>query len=447
MSSCPSPIIPHGAGNKTQVTWGDKLAALEADHQKACQFTKKQVKGLRQALSENDTDAEAVYTDTLLRHPKCLFVAAVAANQKLKPGKRQSLAACRDLAEVFDFSLPLSEVVPVRPIPKGSGGYRIIHNHGLMHRTAQQAINKVLGEHLKPRPFQFTLKGTHAAIYHARAMIGAGYIYAARLDIKDYYSSFSAEALINGLPIPQDVVAHAVIGRHMKVCIDKGSKTRGYLNGQYASLAQSLLPLARQGVPTGSATSSVVSILTISRLVWVPIAGVAIINYADDFFVLAVSPELLANGVAALTESVAQLPDGHFNLANKQQGLVANGICFLGHQFYFEDGQLQVAPSQASMQAIWKDLSQLEEQITPLFSKLWKKDHTLALRLAATYYSRVRGYRAAFSACNVADMDWLSGMLEGLGSTLQSLGISAAKAKAAVEPWMATKTYGYMFKD
>lgn len=413
----------------------------------AIQFTKQQVTALRLAMAQKDAAAEAALVDALLRHPKPLFVSAVRANARLKPHRRLSISGCLAMAETLDFTQPLPEAVPVRPHPKKSGGHRMIHDHGLMHRTAQDAINRVLGEYLKPRSFQFTRKGAHAAIHHARALIAAGYVHLARLDIKDFYANFSADALIEGLPLPKDVAAHAVIGRHMKVCIDKGSKTRGHLSGHYASLAQSLLPLARQGIPTGSSTSTIVSMMAISHLAWSPIEGVAIINYADDFLVLAMDQARLVDGVKALIASVAKLPDGHFTLLLKEQGAVAKGLRFLGHRFYIKDDMLRVAPSDASLEKMHADLNQIELQLQPHLAKPWKKDHVQALRHAATYYARVQGYRAAFSACTELDTRWLAGMFYGLDDTLKSLGISPDQAKAAVEPWMTGKTYPYMFKD
>jgi hypothetical protein len=413
----------------------------------ANQFTTQQVNALRQALAQKDAEAEAFYVDTLLRQPQPLFLSALSANTRMKPDQKLSHAECLALAEALDFSQPFSEPVPVRPYPKKSGGYRMIHNHGLIHRTAQGAINRVLGEYLKLRSFQFTRKGTHAAINDARKLIGEGYVHLARLDIKDFYANFSADALIKGLPIPKDVAEHAVIGRHMKVCIDKGSMTRAKLNGQYASLAQDLLPLARQGIPAGSSTSTIVSMMAISRLAWSPIEGVVIINYADDFLVLAMTHAQLVVGVEALIGLVEKLPDGHFTLDLKEQGPVAKGMRFLGHRFYVKDDMLRVAPSNASMEKIHADLNQIELQLQPYLSKPWKMNHKQALCLAAKYYIRVQGYLAAFSACTELDTRWFSGISYGLEDTLKSLGISWEEAKAAGEPWMITKTYAYMFKD
>ena len=41
-------------------------------------------------------------------------------------------------------------------------------------------------------------------------MVGAGYVYAARLDIKDFFGSFHLEKLAPELPLPYEVVEHAV---------------------------------------------------------------------------------------------------------------------------------------------------------------------------------------------------------------------------------------------
>lgn len=427
------------------------LIQLNAHCVAAGLFVKEQVKALKKARAGKDAAAEAACVDALVRHPTALFNSAVKINERLKPHRKVSLVECLSLAEAVDFSKPLPEAVPVRPYPKKSGGYRMIHDHGHMHRMAQHAINRVLGEYLKPRPFQFTNKGTQAAIHFARLLIGKGHTYLARLDIKDFYPNFSADALIKGLLLPKDVAEHAVIGRYMKVCLGTDQKTSGSPHGlhssPYSSLAQTLLPLARQGIPIGSATSSVVSMLAISRLEWSSIQDVQIINFADDFFVLAKTLAKLEEGTVALIEAVANLPDGQFTLQLKEKGHVSSMIGFLGHKFYVKDGTLKVAPSDANLEKMHQELCELELKLQPYFSKPWKKDQAKVLALAATYYAKVQGYKAAFSACTELETRWLVAMFYGLDDALQSLGITAHDAEAAVKPWMTSKINTYAFND
>jgi hypothetical protein len=99
----------------------------------------------------------------------------------------------------------------------------MIHNPGPLHRTAGNAVIRVLSQYFAPRPFQYTQTGVHAAIREAKKAIQAGHVHIARLDIKDFYLNFSVEALINELPLPKEVVEHVVSGRHLAVVMDKGN--------------------------------------------------------------------------------------------------------------------------------------------------------------------------------------------------------------------------------
>src|SRR3546814_10287185 len=72
----------------------------------------------------------------------------------------------------------------------------------------------------------------------------------------------------------------------------------------------SLLCAARLGIPQGSACSPIVSDYCMSRIPWSPSSGIALVNYADDFFLLATSIPLLAAGGDMLIDAVSEIPGG-----------------------------------------------------------------------------------------------------------------------------------------
>lgn len=318
---------------------------------------------LRKSIKSGDDVDQAEARQWLMTSPEALLTSAIAANRKLRTAKRQTLERCLAVPQLLDFSGPLKEVVPVRPKAKKSGGCRMLHNHRLFHRTAQNAVVRVVGPYFTPRPFQYTQKGVHAAIRRGKTAIKTGHVCIARLDIKDFFPNFSAEALITELPLPWEVVEHVVVGRHMAVVMDQEKK-----HGQNGPLLlphahQALLLLARLGIPLGSGCSPIVGMFCVSRLVWLAMPGVILLNYADDFLLLALSPKILDEAIGKLTGAVADLPGGHFDLQLKVTGNVSKGFDFLGHHLSVVDGTLETRPSQANLEELYRKLNALEQKV------------------------------------------------------------------------------------
>lgn len=204
-----------------QVPFKHDLSAAELKHvlsgvNAARASTNSRVKLLSKAHEAGDKTGQKEIIQTLVDGPDASLVSVIRANQKLPAKKRRPLEECLSVAQSLDLSKPLKEPVQVR-LKKKTNGYRIIHNHGLKHRTAQDLVKRVMDVVFVPRPFQFTHLGIHAAIKRTKALINIGYIHAAHLDIKDYFGSFEPEKLLPELPLPKEVVEHAVIGRHTEV--------------------------------------------------------------------------------------------------------------------------------------------------------------------------------------------------------------------------------------
>ena len=158
---------------------------------------------------------------------KSILCSAITANKKLPAEKRATLEQCLNVPCLLDFDSRLSEPVPVYPKAKKGGGVRMIHKPGLLHRTGQDIVLRIMGAHFAPRPFQYTHRGVQTAIATSKASLNAGLTYAARLDIKDYFVSFDPKKLASELPLRNELVEHVVLGRHLKVVMDQG-RTHGH---------------------------------------------------------------------------------------------------------------------------------------------------------------------------------------------------------------------------
>lgn len=414
-------------------------AALKQKYSEAKQQNKKLKLELVFAIEQNDSLAQKEFVKKLLRSPSALFVSAVKANRKLRLENQVPMKKCFEIANSIHLGKSISEEISCRIITKKSGGYRVIHDFGLKHRTAQIAIGQVLGAYLRPRSFQFTHKGVKRAIIRAKALIKAGYVYSARLDIKDFYPSFNAKALLDVLPIPKRIAVQTVVGQYMKEMKLKG-KISPYIGGMASPKIKLFHTLARQGIPMGAATSPIIGMMIISRLAWVSIHGVMIINYADDFLVLAKSPALLEKARVKLAAAVGKLPGGHFNLVVKGEGSISDEITFLGHVFSSDHGQVRVSPTPANIEAFYANLNEFEDdELLPFINGSGKKDQNVALQIGGTYYAKVRGWMSAFSACD--DLEVRAGYLalHGLKEALSKLGVTEAQAKVVSKPYFSVE--------
>jgi hypothetical protein len=406
---------------------------------------------LLKVVQAGDEAGQASATAALLTDPASRVAAAISANKKLKAGKRQTLERCLAVPSLLDFQAPLSEPVPVYPQPKKSGDPRMIHNPGLLHRTAQTIVQWIVGAYFVPRSFQYTHLGVPAAIKKVNALVKAGHVHAARLDIKDFFVSFDAEKLATELPLPKEVVDHAVVGRLMKVVMDQekphGSKIHG--SPSTTELSPSLgclLWKARLGIPQGSGCSPIVGMLVISRLAWTPMPGVMLINYADDFLLLAVTPQLLDEAIEQLTEAVQDLPGGHFTLKLSQNGPLKRGIGFLGHKLEFQDGQLKTSPSDSNVQELFNRADPLDERLgKALYTAGKPANETAAIESLAKLLALITGWEGAFRECDdpkryVAPLRCT--LEEGMGK----LGLTEEQLKTHIEPSMIYHPGNYAFE-
>lgn len=167
---------------------------------------------LRESIESGDATAQKKIFAGLSTNKDVLLTCAIAANKSLKPVKRQSLESCLKTADSLSFAEPLSEDVPVYPKPKSGGRVRMIHDHGLHHRTGQKLVQLCLSPFFKPRSFQYTFEGVHAAVAEVKSRLLMGYVYVGRYDVKAFYDSFDHRKLSSQLPVPKSLVDHVAVG-------------------------------------------------------------------------------------------------------------------------------------------------------------------------------------------------------------------------------------------
>lgn len=404
--------------------------------------TKTWAKKLGEAIESKDYAAQLSAKTWLLESPEAILTSAIAANRKLKPHKRQSLERCLGMPGQLTFSKPFPEIVRVHAKSKKAAmlgepaAYRMLHDHGLMHRTAQHIVTALLGKYFFPKKYQFTHLGTQAAIKLAKSLIKEGFVYAARLDIVDFYRNFGADALIAGLPLPKGVVENAVIGRHMKVVMDQGKKGETQTSHLSPHTIKHLLDQARQGIPMGSGSSPIVSMICVSRLAWTSMSNARLLNYADDFQILARDSKALEEAVGKLTEAISNLPGGHFQVVIKATGCAASGIEFLGHRLQVVKGELKTAPTDLNLNILYGKLNALDEKFAKVATGLGKIDKPRATQCVAEQYALTKGWLSAFEECDEGAKRWAELPLLKLFESLSMIGVSFEQIAQATEPWM-----------
>jgi hypothetical protein len=202
-----------------------------------------------------------------------------------------------------------------------------------------------------------------------------------------------------------------------------------------------LLMEARLGIPQGSGCSPIVGMYIVSQLAW-PSMPAVLLNYADNFLLLALDSLVLDKAVEELTGAVSGLPGGKFNLALKAKSNASKGFEFLGHHLRVVEGVLKTEPTDVNWADLTCQLNRYEEKVGNLKLPLSELDKNKALKWAAAEYKILEGWKQAFSECDKSEMKWLDIPMDYIFHTLHNCGATFAQLAGAAEPWM-----GYVQKD
>lgn len=395
-----------------------RTAATDLDEQLACAL-------------QSGVEIEEASSAILFSKPSILY-SAIRANKKLKVHRRATLNRCLALPGILKIGTHIIEPAKVYPREKKGGVLGVTLDFGLTHRTVQDIVKRIMSRHLKPRPFQYGLRGVHRAIADVKKLVAAGYVHAARLDIKNFFGSFELEKLAAELPLPHEVVEYAVHGRHIEVQEDQSIPTPLYIH---------LITLARQGLPPGSGCASIIAEFMISKLAWTMSKQVVIVNYCDDWLILASSSKYLEQAVGALTDAVAKLPGGHFELLPLDHGSAFDGFGFLGHRLQLVNGLVRtrttVAP--ATVSSLYARLTMLDQKFSDLgwLDKPGHKSKAIkeALGSVVEMAAILRGWRAAFREADDVDRhtEWCEAII---AYNVAALGLTFDHVAAAIDDSM-----------
>ncbi|MGO9772819.1 MAG: hypothetical protein ACLPSW_25375 [Roseiarcus sp.] len=389
----------------------ENFVAAHAELKAAGAYSKALGRAYANCVVNNDALVWAFLQKQLLKRREAALASIIHAARKLPLKYRPTLDECLSLAPTL--GAPSDEIVYVRPEPKKSGGFRAICRFGPINRAKHDLVARAMAPHFKPREFQHSKKGIQFAIAKAKEFGASGFVYAARLDIGDFFGSFELEKLASVLPLPKEVVEYAVMGQHLKLAVS--NKGHGFQPlSLTAPLQVHLLHIASRGIPTGAASSAIIALFIVSLLAWSTSAATKLLNWADDFLIFALTPEDLEKEIEKLVSAVAELPGGHFNLKLLQKGPLSKGITFLGHDLRLVNGVVRTRVAPHAWEGIVKRLNELDTHpaLMPFAGK--KTDPKKSLALLAKMLAYAKSWRQAFSQCDdAADVfEFLVGNIE-----------------------------------
>lgn len=286
----------------------------------------------------------------------------------------------------------------------------------------------LLREAYTPAPFQFTRQGVQPAIKEAlRLITEEGYAHVAELDIKSQFPSFEADKLLKTLPLPKGAIKEIILAQSAIW------KPHGVLSYEI----DSLLHQTQLGIPQGSAASAVVAEWSVSHLDF-KAKNVALINYADNFFLFAKDAATLTHVLEVLRLAIAGLPGGSF-IAHPpagdptSMGTVQVGFRMLGCWIGKSGDTVLVEPTETSQQELSDRFHSEAGNVIALLAKSEKAIGPAQRIEGVQAYLRLRSYVRSWlaaHACCTDIPDYLEDQAYQLNELENAFNITTIEMKA-----------------
>jgi hypothetical protein len=223
--------------------------------------------------------------------------------------------------------------------------FRAIVALGPIETARQYLVDMALKAQLPVLPNQFLTRhgGRHAAVGQVRELMASGrYRFAVTLDLKDFYPSLDREWLVSHLPVGERVSRNAIFLENFH----RRARVSGYGLYRHALSAHPVLVRSQLGLLQGAASSPTISEAIIADVVrrLVLAEGVALVNYADNFVLLANSREQLEAAVQSLQDAFARHPAGELRLLSDGVKRLCDGVVFLGYKHKRVKGKVTCVP-------------------------------------------------------------------------------------------------------
>ena len=302
---------------------------------------------IERARDAGDRRQVRYLTDRYLRSYSGKLAATAKVNTILKGGERAKSKELVAIARTIDPFRPAAEQADVVPIKKANGNTRLLTLFGLKRSTEQRMVQLLLRRLHRPDPRQYAMQeGEDGRNGAARAVANAirdDARWFIGLDITDYFTSIDTRRLHNLIPLPRRVIDNVI-------CPPAMNDVRVRYNGLVDVLR--LAEASQSGVSQGSRTSPIVADIVIKHILDGLHLPATVINYADDFGVMARTKREVTAIAQSLIRALAHSPAGCLQLRNKVHGTarrVADGFEFLGYHFKSRRGTVICQPADKNL--------------------------------------------------------------------------------------------------
>jgi hypothetical protein len=149
--------------------------------------------------------------------------------------------------------------------------------------------------------------------------------------------------------------------------------------------------------------------------------AVHLVNFEDDFFLLAPTKDELEERIGALGSSVKAIPGGRFTWQLKSCGHLADTeASFLGHSISMNRGEVRIRLTHANRESLFHVLDELGKTL-PVGGPAEAFEEA-QLKNCAKAYQYIRSWRATFALCEAEDAMWmLEQVLADIGKSVSDI--------------------------
>jgi hypothetical protein len=293
---------------------------------------------------------------------------------------------------------------------KGLSGYRPIHKFGVGDHARQLVLNAAVQPRLHLDPRQFAAQGgrpaaIRAAIEHVNLH---GARWAVQVDITNFFPSIDREAAISRLSaraVPEEVSRGTIFPIAERLTLSEHTLVH-FAYSTWMPTPSTLTAQAQQGIPQGGACSSIVAEIVVSEILSALPPSVLVVNYADNFLMMARTRrelEQVTRDLSAAVERPCQHPAGAFQLHQGPMRRISDGVEFLGYRLHHYQGLAYVEPTRDAKRKFARRFMALLADVARC-----RRNGTSRLR------AYVRGWRNAYSAWRRVDRNIGSALFWGM---------------------------------
>ncbi len=339
------------------------------------------------------------FTNTYFNSWAAKYVAAVKAYKNMPRHHKIADMDVGKIADLIDAFRGTDEPVTLHLKEKKSGnGERQIMDFGIKNRALQYLALSVLEAQAVLSPMQFGTKGgVNAAAKVVLKNLDDGYVYTTEIDVSNCFPSVGVKALPDILPIPSKVIDHSLSAQSLNITpgnfipwvgLDDKPSVEEYASGPYAEIIKE----GRQGLPQGSATSSLIVEILFAPVFLTPPKNVCLLGYIDNFLVMGKSASDVASMKSNLEEFLLGHPAGPFVPRLESTSTPNQPFVFLGYELFQSGSSYGARPSGQNLSMFCQKFDRGLDQISGK-----KHSHTVRKRKVKELRRYVRSWTSAFA--------------------------------------------------